>query len=279
VDETLANQAVLLMFGGALLGGCAGAATSFVLRRRRRHDVFMQGAAIGLLIFGICTSIGAVRLGVAGWQFEDGTVEVAGRFVGYEEAVDTDARGRRTRSLAPRVAYEGPDGRAYTVLGLGGSQRDREEGDTVPVRYRIDAPQHAVVDDFQNRWGAFWAFSGFAGFGLLAGAFFGISALSEGRTRLSRPRSPGPGVQALRGLLNSAGALTLLASVVAPALAQSQDVQRSLAMTFGGVAVATLLYAGSRLLSADAERGQSLMILLILAAGFGFFAFGLWRLG
>lgn len=278
MDDSLATQAVLLLFGGALLGGVAGAAAAFILRRRHRRDSFMPGLAIGLLVFGTCTAVGALRLGWAAWQFEHGTVAVVGHFVRYEQLIDTDARGRRTRTLAPRIAYAAADGQRYTALGLGGSQGDRVQGDTVPVRLRVDAPQHAVVDDFQNRWGAFWAFSGFAGFGLLAGAFLAVAARGEGRTRLARPRLPGPRAQALSRTLISAAGLTLVGSIVAPALALSDDMQRGLAVTFGGVAAAMLLYVGALLLSPPPERSQPMMILLILAAGFGFFAFGLWRM-
>jgi hypothetical protein len=277
VDDSLATQAVLLLFGGALLGGCVGAAAAFISRRRHRRDSFMPGLAIGLLVFGICTAVGALRLGWAAWQFEHGTLAVAGSFVRYEEKLDTNARGRRTRTLAPRVAYEAADGQRYTVLGLGGSQDDRVEGDVVPVRYRADAPQQAVVDDFQNRWGAFWAFSGFAGFGLLAGAFFAVTAWGEGRPRVARPRQLGPRARALSRMLTAAAGLTLVASIVLPTAVLSDQLERGLAMTFAGVAAAMLLYAGALLLAPPPERSQSLLILLILTAGFGFFAFGLWR--
>ena len=277
MDDSLATQAVLLLFGGALLGGCVGAAAAFISRRRHRRDSFMPGLAIGLLVFGTCTAVGALRLGWAAWQFEHGTLAVTGSFMRSEDKFDTNARGRRSRPLAPRVAYEAADGRRYTVLGLGGSQDDRVEGDVVPVRYRTDAPQQAVVDDFQNRWGAFWAFSGFAGFGLLAGAFFAVTAWGEGRPRVARPRQSGPRARALSRMRTAAAGLSLVASIVLPTAVLSDQLERGLAMTFAGVAAAMLLYAGALLLAPSPERSQSLLILLILTAGFGFFAFGLWR--
>jgi hypothetical protein len=65
---------------------------------------------------------------------------------------------------------------------------------------------------------------------------------------------------------------------VTPALDASASVERSMAVGFGGVAVAMLLYAAAVWLSPQSERRQPIMILLILAAGFGFFAFGLWQM-
>lgn len=280
MDESIATQAVLLLFGGVALGGLVGAAVSFVLRRSRGgRDSFMPGVAIGMLIYGGCTAIGAARVGWASWQFEHGTVAAEGRLLGYEEQVDVDARGRRTRTMAPRVEFDAADGSRHEVLGLGGSQRERSEGETVPVRYRPEAPQQAAIDDFQNRWGAFWAFCGFAGFGLLAGTFFAVTAWSEGRPRIAKRRAvPGPRAQKVGRLLLPMAGITLVAAIVAPALDHSDDVARSLAISFGGVTAAMLLYAGAVLLSPQQERAQSLMILFILAAGFGFFAFGAWHL-
>lgn len=149
----LATQAVLLLFGGALLGGRRR--RRFGLGRVRRRDAFMPGLATGVLVFGACTPFGALRLGHAAWQFERGTVAARGRIVGYEEQFDTDSRGRRIRTLAPRVEFAAADGTRHSVLGLGGSQPNLEEGAAVPVRYRPAAPQGAAVDGFQNRWGAF----------------------------------------------------------------------------------------------------------------------------
>jgi hypothetical protein len=278
VDDALATQAVLLLFGGALLGGIVGAGTGLVLGRMRRGDAFMPGLAVGLLVFGGCTAFGAARLGWAAWQFERGTVAAQGRLLGYEEQFDTDSRGRRTRTLAPRVEFAAADGTRHSILGLGGSQPDLEEGAAVPVRYRPEAPQRAAVDDFQNRWGAFWAFSGFAGFGLLAGLFFAVSVWSAGRPRLARQRRAGPRAMALRRLLIPTAGLTLVASLLTPALDASNSLERGLAIGFGGVAAAMLLYAAAVLLTPERERGQPLMILLIIAAGFAFFAFGLWQM-
>ena len=280
MDESIATQAVLLLFGGVALGGLVGAAVSFVLRRARGRDSFMPGMAIGLLIYGGCTAVGAARVGWAGWQFEHGTLAAEGRLLGYEEQVDVDARGRRTRTMAPRVEFVAADGTRHQVLGLGGSQRERGEGEPVPVRYRPEAPQQAAIDDFQNRWGAFWAFCGFAGFGLLAGSCFAVSAWSEGRARIARRRrAPGPRALRIGRLLLPMAGITLVAAILAPAFDRSDNVARSLAISFGGVAAAMLLYAGAILLSPQQERAQSLMILFILAAGFGFFAFGAWHLG
>lgn len=280
MDESLATQAVLLLFGGVALGGIVGAAVSFVARRGGSRESFMPGMAVGLLIYGACTAVGAARVGWASWQFERGTVAAEGRLLGYEEQVDVDAGGRRTRTLAPRVAFDAADGTRHEVLGLGGSQRDRGEGEAVAVRYRPDAPQQAAIDDFQNRWGAFWAFCGFAGFGLLAGSFFAVSAWSEARPRVAkRRREAGPRAQAASRLLLPTAGLTLVVAILAPAVDGSDDLPRSLAISFGGVAAAMLVYAGALLLSPQQERTPSLMILLILAAGFGFFAFGIWRMG
>jgi hypothetical protein len=276
VDDTLATQAVLLLFGGALLGGLVGAGTGLVLGRLRRGDAFVPGLAVGLLIFGTSTAVGALRLGHAAWLFERGTVAAEGTLVGYEEQFDTDSRGRRTRTLAPRVEFAAADGTRHSVLGLGGSQSNLEQGAAVPVRYRPEAPQRAAVDDFQNRWGAFWAFSGCAGFGVLAGLFFAVSAW--GHARPARRRTAGPRAKALRQVLMPTAGLTLVAGIATPALDASNSIERSLAIGFGGVAAAMLIYAAAVLLTPEHERRQPLMILLIIGAGFAFFAFGLWQM-
>jgi hypothetical protein len=306
VDDVI-TQAVLLLFGGALAGGVLGAAFG-AWRGRRGADGMVAGLALGLSVFAACTVFGAARVGLVAWQQQRGMVAAEGRLVDFVEQTDTDASTRRTTTVrAPRVEFTSADGRRHVIQGLGGSQGDKRPGDPVPVLYPPQDPARGLVADFQNLWGGFWALSGFAGFGLLSALFFVAQARADARarrpaSRASSRRGAASATASRRGAapasrigaawaawriahgerwrasFNAAAGLTFLAALLYPAIGPGDHLERSVAVSFAGVATAMVCYGAAAVFGKDGASGQTLGILGILAAGFAFFAFGLWQL-
>lgn len=293
--DDLITQAVLLLFGGAFAGLILGAGFSWLRGRLVGGDQFVAGIALGMTVFALCTCFGAARVAHATWQQQRGMVPIEGKLVDYVAETSTDAKTRRTTTLmAPRVEYV-VDGRSYSVKGLGSSQADRSPGDPVPLLVSPVDPAQAVIADFQNQWGAVWALSGFGGFGLLAALFFGGTAIGENRERKRRLKPGRPEDDLPSNLVvawhawrlrhgkrfqqsfHAAAALTLVAAMLFPVFSSDDALERSMAITFAGVASAMVCFGFGALFSSR-PSGMALGVLGILAAGFGFFAFGLWML-
>lgn len=267
MNDAVVDQALLwffaVVFGGPLVGWAVGWRTSFE-----------RGVAVACLLIGL----GASGLGV--WVALDrlaqlrGTVAVTGQLVEYVEETTRESDGSSTTTLAPRVRYVAADGRERLTKGLGGSQAGKDPGALVPVRYRADDPERAVVADFQNIWGAVLALAIFGGLPTLFGVFFLLSsfpALAEPRRRPDLSPAERSVRQFWRGKAALAGNLILLAAFVLMAFSP-YGVLPTLGAGFALVALACLAYLVGEFIAPEMVW-QSVGILVIVLAGFALFAF------
>lgn len=140
-----------------------------------RRAGFERGMVVGCLMIGLAGTACALVTAVERWQFLGSTTLVEVRLSGWVAEPVKDSEGNVSVIQAPEIAYVAADGVERRLKGLGGSQRDKEVGDPVPVRHRVHDPA-ALIDDPQNTWGPVIGFELFGGFPLLFGAFFWFSS-------------------------------------------------------------------------------------------------------
>ncbi|MSQ74121.1 MAG: DUF3592 domain-containing protein [Betaproteobacteria bacterium] len=183
MDDPVILQAILTFWAGVLaglvLGGLVGWRTKFA-----------WGMAVGLLLIGAGGLAGAGWLGWHRFHTLAGTQIATGVLVEWVTERSTEASGKSSATRVPIVRFNAPDGLTYRVRGLGrGGEEDLPAGSAVQVRYRADAPNEAVIADFQNQWGGVWALALFGAIPMMMGAFFLATAISESREarRYARP--------------------------------------------------------------------------------------------
>jgi len=268
MDDSIIELGFLWFFGALVLGPLLG----WLVNRKWG---FERGIAVGCLLIGLTGSVVAVWGGWDRWQQLRGSLEVSGRLVDRVEERSKDADGKVTVSEAPRVAYVAADGKEYVIKGLGGSQADKAPGDAVALRYWPEAPERAVIADFQNVWGVILALAIFGGFPLLFGLFFlAFDAASRGGA-IRPPTVLTPGQQrrqAWAGYLVVVGNLTVLGAFGFMMFAPGDELA-SAGGGFCGIALACLIYMLAESLS-PLRDWQRLAILFIVGAGFGVFGVG-----
>ena len=267
MNDAVVDQALLwffaVVFGAPLVGWAVGWRTSFE-----------RGIGVGCLLIGLLTSGLGVWVAIDRLAQLQGTVAVAGQLVEYVEETTRESDGSSSTTLAPRVRYVAADGRERLTKGLGGSQAGKEPGAAIPVRYRGDAPDQAVVADFQNIWGAVLALAIFGGLPTLFGTFFLLSsfpALAEPRQRLDLAPAERAVRQFWRGKAALVGNLTLLAAFVLMA-ASPYAVLPTLGAGFALIGLACLAYLVGEFIAPEMVW-QRVAVLVIVLAGFALFAF------
>jgi len=151
------NSRAPLLFVLVFLSIVAGPA---VTESRGRHAGGLFLAALGVMIlwFGL---IPALRVRVL---LKEG-VRTQGTVVGAEER-----KVRQGRTYHPRVQFTTTDGRTVEFTAEVGFSREPNYGGAVPVRYRGDDPEQAVIDRATS-----WMLE--AGFALLAGLGLLVAAV------------------------------------------------------------------------------------------------------
>ncbi len=267
MNNAVVDQALLWFFAALLLGPLVGAAVGW-------RSSFERGVGVGCLLIGLLTSGLGLWVAMDRWSQLRDTVAVTGQLLEYVEEPVTNSDRSVSTTLAPRVRYLGPDGQAYVATGLGGSQADREAGAAVPVRYRRDHPEQAVIADFQNVWGAVLALAIFGGLPTLFGTYFLMSsfpalALPSNRSSLSA------GERAARGFwrdkLFIVGHGLAVATFAGMALSP-YGVLTTVGAGFGGIGLACLVYLIAEFIGPTVVW-QRTAIEFIVMAGFLLFSF------
>lgn len=267
MDETLINTCFLLFMAAVFLGPLAGWLVG-------RKAGFERGMVVGCLAIGLTGTACALATAVERWQFLAGTTVVEGRLTGWVAERVKDSEGNVNVSQAPEIAYLAADGVERRLKGLGGSQRDKEVGDAVPVRHRVDDAAAALIDDVQNLWGPVIGFGLFGGFPLLFGGFFWFttrepaSPRPQARARLSRADEINRRIWAQRLII--AGNLTLFSSLMGMGFLPL-PVEVMLSLIFLMVSVACILYGIAMHLRGQRDR-QAIGVLVVIGVGFAGFA-------
>lgn len=309
-DELIiaANAAI---FGGALVAGILGVLAAAVWRVAARvPEGFVFGVFVGLGAWSV--ALLAVAAAMGGWAFDiQRGVRAEGRLVEFDRTTETVRRpGQRAFAEGPRVAivrpvveFTTPDGQVHRIEALGGSLAGLQPGDVVPVRYDPARPEAAIVEDFQNRYGAamlFFNLGVIGAMGSLWALFLAIGARSAHRAAAA-PAPPGHGLASVAATTPSAsptaapGTLTrwrderghrwtralarlgLVQSVlgvvlpIALAMADTIDLLKAFALVLASVALAILWFA----LAAALEKGRTGVALLLYGRSVGVVGFAL----
>jgi len=274
MNESLIDNCFLLFMAAVFLGPLAG----WLIGRRAG---FERGMVVGCLTIGLVSAACALVTAVERWQFLGSTTRVEGRLSGWVAERVKDSEDNVSVSQAPEIAYVAADGVERRLKGLGGSQRDKEVGDPVPVRHRVDDPAVALIDDTQNIWGPVIGFGLFGGFPLLFGAFFWFSSREPAaqrqpqRPHLSREDEINRRLWAQRLII--AGNLTLLVSLMGMGFLPL-PVELVLSLIFLMVSLACIFYGVAMHLRAQRDR-QAIGVLVVIGVGFAAFAGVLLLLG
>ena len=274
MDNELADRLLLWLMGAIfLVGPLVGLAVG-------RFKGLQWGIGVACLIIGVTGLTGAARVGWERWHQLQGTVVTEGILAEFREEISRDAKGRATSSYAPVVRFTDPAGRSHEVKGLGGSQDNASQGDTVPLRYRPEAPEQAVVDDFQNVWGGTAAFAFFGILPTLFGLFFVLDKLFKDDTNRAAGLSAQEiaGRELWAGRCYSLGTLTFLAAFGIMMFYDSEGMEKSAGLGFMTIAAACVPYLVGNFISTKGswmQRG----VLVIVMVGFGMFGGVAWLLG
>ncbi|MRR08974.1 DUF3592 domain-containing protein, partial [bacterium] len=269
MNDDLAYRLLLWLLGALFL---VGPLVGFLVGRVKG---LMVGVGVGCLIIGLTGLTATVRVGWERWHQLQGSASAEGVLMEFRETVAKDAQGRTTSSRDPVVRFVAADGTAHELKGLGGSQREKSPGDKVPVRYLPEAPDQALVDDFQNLWGPT---SGFAAFGILPtlfGLFFVlVNRAMNGPDRTERSTQLSAQDKAVRELWSgrfvSLGTLLVIAAAILGGFYDAGNVEKTTGLTFMAIAAACIPYLIASFINPTMEwmwRG----VLLILLVGFGIF--------
>ncbi len=275
MDDSIITQAVVTLSGGFLLGVVLGGFTGWL-------KGFTWGVAIGCLTIGAAGLAGAGWLGWHRYHSLAGTEVAQGVLMEWIPVRSTDDTNRVSISHAPVVRFTARDGNTYRTRGLArGEKNDLEPGSAMPVRYRIDDPNQALVGDFQNLWSGVWGLGLFGVIPLMMGAFFFAMSIGEARATRNagaRMRRPPPSLQRsqlVRKFFIAGSILLVAALFVAPHFAAT-------ALEAIGLMFLTIFAGCAALACATVLRGddwQTPAILLILATSFGLFGMGAYMLG
>ncbi|MGH8619155.1 MAG: DUF3592 domain-containing protein [Burkholderiales bacterium] len=282
MDDTIIIQSLLTFWGAVFAGLAIGGLVGWLKN-------FNWGIACGCLIIGAGGLAGAAWLGWHQYQLIAGTQQAQGVLLEFVTVASTDGKGRSTSSRAPVVRFKAADGRTYRVQGLGGSQGQHEPGDAVPIRYRPDDPQQAVIDDFQNQWGGVWALALFGLFPTMFGSYFLGLQLRETREQqptTGRSRTPPPArtfrlspeqrawrLQKLTIVANIVFLSGFLVAMFAPL-----ELLKALGLAFSVIGSGCLLHCVAQGY-APVPDWSSRGIFLIVGLGFLLFGFGGWMMG
>jgi len=280
VDDTIIIQALLTFWGTVFAGLAVGGLVGWLKN-------FNWGIASGCLIIGAGGLAGAAWLGWHQYQLIAGTQQAQGVLTEFVTVESTDGKGRNTSSRAPVVRFKAGNGQTYRVQGLGGSQGQHEPGDAVAVRYRPEAPQQAVIDDFQNQWSGVWGLGLFGLFPMMFGLYFLGLQVKEtrdpqrGTSRKARPvrtfRLP-PETRAWR-----LQKLTIVANIVflsgfLIAIFAPFELLKALGLGFAVIGSGCLLHCVAQGYAPEPDW-SSRGIFLIVGTGFLLFGFGGWMMG
>ena len=166
MDEHVYVVGIIPFFAALVLGPLTG----WLLHPRIGLE---RAVGVASLIIGLTGSVVGIAITVDRVEQLRGMVKAEGHFQKYVKEVSRDSEGNVTHNYAPQVLYKAADGVERVVSGLGGSQSKLSPGEAVPVFYDPEAPERAVVADFQNIWGLVLAFAMFGG----APTMFGIRVL------------------------------------------------------------------------------------------------------
>lgn len=246
-----------------------------------RFKGFEAGIGAACLVIGLTGLTGAVQVSRDRWQMLQGTVAAEGRLVEYRAERHRSGDGKITVTQVPVVRFSTPDGISHEISGLGGSQANMSPGDPVPVRYLPADPEHAIVADVQNAWGAVIALILFGVMPTLFGLFFLLSLVHSDAA--SDPNRFAPAVRQRRERLASrvflAGNLGFVGAIASMVL-RSDDGPLAIILGQGFVAIgaACLIHLVGTFVSPQGswmQRG----VLFIVAVGFGLFGGVAWLLG
>jgi hypothetical protein len=193
MPDDLALAANLVLTLGALGAGVIGVVAAAIWRAAARvPEGFFFGAGVGAAAWS--TALLAVAAAMGGWVEQmHGGVAVEGRLLGFERSIEyvrrpgqsSFADGRPVAIVAPTIEFTARDGRVHRVQALGGSLSGLQPGDPVPLRYDPARPEAAVVEDFQNRYGAAMLFFNLGVIAAMAAVWCVLNALLERRGYLT----------------------------------------------------------------------------------------------
>lgn len=269
MDDDVILRAMLVFGCSLLIGPAVGGLVGW-----RRG--FEWGMAVGALLIGAAGLYGATTLGWHRYQSIAGTESVQGSLVEFVDEVIRDGKGRSSTVRAPVVEYATPDGQKRRVKGLGGSAADKDWGDAVEVRYKLDNPSQALVADFQNMWGGVWALGLFGGFPTLAGLFFLMTARNKDRPPQPR-RSPTPGEQRWRSRGTVVANTVFLTGFAAALFWPGEEIGSSLGAGFMTIGAGCLLHFVVQSFP-PAMEFEFRLIFAIVGLGFLAFGFGAWKM-
>lgn len=301
MPEEIATRATLLLMGGLVAGfGLMFLADKLWRVASGAADGQHVGMAAGLALFGaamawVVFDMASVVL-VRGDQ-----VLVRGEF---EQQVPTTLRteprsGRELTGAAPVVSFRTPDGVRHEITGLSGSLQGLQPGDGVPVRVDPRNPAAAVIDDFQNLYGALWFFGLLAGVSLLAALHWAVAAVLVWREQRTAPvpggrRGPRPprvaptrfalwrdgprGQQARRRCRHTAVVVMVIGIASLFVMPDSVNVARIFANALAAVAVSLLAFGAAGALKPGVRPWMVFSGYVIAAFGVGGFAAMLWLL-
>ena len=266
MDDQIIDLGFLWFFGAAVLGPLVG----WLLHRRIG---FERAVGIGCLIIGLTGSAaGIVGSFDRAAQLRD-MLQAEGHFQEYVEEFSRDSKGNVTRNVLPLVAYKTADGVEHVIKGLGGSQSDRSPGDVVPLLYHPDAPEKAVINDFQNLWGVILAFAIFGGMPALFGIFFlFFAAERDTPTQAAPPGRFDAMRRQLTGYFLIGGNLTFVSAGILLFFV-GDDTLFGIARAFSVVAVACGIHLVAELLSPQREWMRA-GVLVVVGVGFALFGVG-----
>lgn len=266
MDDRIIDLGFLWFFGAAVLGPLIG----WLLRRRIG---FERAVGVGCLIIGLTGSAAGIVGGLDRAAQLHQLREVEGRFREYVEETSRDSEGNVTRNLSPLIVYTTADGVEHVIKGLGGSQSERSPGEMVPLLYHPDAPEKAVINDFQNLWGVILAFAIFGGMPTLFGIFFLFFAAERDIPRQAAPPGRFDATRRrLTGYFLIAGNLTFVSAGILLFFV-GDDVLFGIARAFSVVAVACGIHLVAELVSPQRDWMRA-GVLMVVGVGFALFGVG-----
>ncbi|AAS69662.1 DUF3592 domain-containing protein [Leptospira interrogans] len=127
------------------------------------------GMGIGGFILSIGGLILTIQIGINRYNELKDAVTAKGILIDYTE--EREVKSHRI-NYSPLVRFSTPDGKKYTIRGLGSNRKKWQIHDAIDVTYKPSDPNQGFITDFQNTWGLTWALSLITLFLLSIGIFF-----------------------------------------------------------------------------------------------------------